>query len=108
MKRLTLFLLNLTSAISFLLAILLIKLRLRREPDAWRRTVGVGLRSEGSTFELDFLIRHFDVFAYATLLSPRHSPAYQLYGLGLRKLENSALLYPKARPKRHRKLRSRR
>jgi hypothetical protein len=51
-------------------------------------------RCPTSTFELDFLIRHFDVSAYATLLSARHSPACQLYGLRLRELENPALLYP--------------
>jgi hypothetical protein len=47
-----LLLLNLKSVIAFLISILLIKLGLRREPDAWRRTVGVGLRSEGSKFGL--------------------------------------------------------
>jgi hypothetical protein len=52
MKKLALFLLNLVSAISFLIAVLLIKLRLRRESDPWRRTVGIGLRSEASKFGL--------------------------------------------------------
>ncbi len=51
-KWLTLFLLNAASAISFLGATLLIKLRLCREPDPWRRTVGTGLRSEASKFGL--------------------------------------------------------
>jgi hypothetical protein len=49
---LTLFLFNTVSALSFLGATLLIKLRLRREPDPWRRTVGTGLRSEASKFGL--------------------------------------------------------
>ena len=52
MKWLTLFLLNMTSAVCFLAATLMIKLRLRREPDPWRRTVGTGLRSEASKFGL--------------------------------------------------------
>ncbi len=52
MKWLTLFLLNCVSAISFLVSTLLINLRLRREPDPWRRTVGTGLRSEASKFGL--------------------------------------------------------
>lgn len=52
MKWLTLFLLNAASAISYLAATLLIKLRLRGEPDPWRRTVGTGLRSEASKFGL--------------------------------------------------------
>jgi hypothetical protein len=51
-KWLTLFLLNAASVISFLVATLLIKLRLCREPDPWRRTVGTGLRSEASKFGL--------------------------------------------------------
>ena len=51
-KWLTLFLLNATSVISFLVATLLIKLRLCREADPWRRTVGTGLRSEASKFGL--------------------------------------------------------
>ena len=49
---LTLFLLNTTSAVCFLAATLMIKLRLRCEPDPWRRTVGTGLRSEASKFGL--------------------------------------------------------
>jgi hypothetical protein len=52
MKWLTLFLLNMTSAVCFLAATLMIKLRLRCEPDPWRRTVGTGLRSEASKFGL--------------------------------------------------------
>ena len=51
-RLLTLFLLNAVSALSFLGASLLIKLRLLREPDPWRRTVGTGLRSEASKFAL--------------------------------------------------------
>jgi hypothetical protein len=51
-RLLTLFLLNAVSALSFLGASLLIKLRLLREPDPWRRTVGTGLRSEASKFGL--------------------------------------------------------
>src|SRR5262245_28067879 len=51
-KWLTLFLLNAASVISFLVATLLIKLRLCREPAPWRRTVGTGLRSEASKFGL--------------------------------------------------------
>jgi hypothetical protein len=52
MKWLILFFLNLTSAICFLAASLMIKLRLRCDPDPWRRTVGTGLRSEASKFAL--------------------------------------------------------
>jgi hypothetical protein len=52
MKWLTLFLLNMTSAVCFLAVTLMIKLRLRGEPDPWRRTVGTGLRSEASKFGL--------------------------------------------------------
>jgi hypothetical protein len=43
---------NVASAVSFLTATLLIRLRLRRQPDPWRRTVGVGLRSEATKFAL--------------------------------------------------------
>jgi hypothetical protein len=50
MKWLILLLLNTASAVSFLAASLLIKFKLRREPDPWRRTVGVGLRAEASKF----------------------------------------------------------
>jgi hypothetical protein len=49
---LSLLLVNCASAVLLLVATLLVKLRLRREPDAWRRTVGVGLRSEASKFVL--------------------------------------------------------
>ena len=52
MKWFTLFLFNMVSAISFLAATLMIQLRLRREPDSWRRTVGTGLRSEATKFGL--------------------------------------------------------
>jgi hypothetical protein len=51
-KRLSLLLVNVASVISLLAGTLLLKLRLRREPDAWRRTVGIGLRSEASKFAL--------------------------------------------------------
>ena len=44
--------LNAASAAWLLVAMLLIKLGLRRQPDAWRRTLGVGLRSEASKFAL--------------------------------------------------------
>lgn len=52
MKRLLVLLVNILSAIALPVAVLLIKLRLRRAPDPWRRTVGVGLRSEASKFAL--------------------------------------------------------
>ena len=52
MKWLTFFLLKTAIAISFLIATLFIKLRLRPEPEPWRRTVGTGLRSEASKFGL--------------------------------------------------------
>ena len=52
MKKWSLFFLKVISSISFLISILLIKLRLCPEPDPWRRTVSVGLRSEASKFGL--------------------------------------------------------
>ena len=68
-KWLTLFLLNAASVISFLVATLLIKLRLCREPDPWRRTVGTGLRSEASKFGLSA----FGVQTRSALTGENHS-----------------------------------
>jgi hypothetical protein len=73
MKCLTLFLLNAASAISFLAATLLIKLRLRREPDPWRRTVGTGLRSEASKFGLSA----FEVYPRSPLTGENFSVGEQ-------------------------------
>ncbi|MBV9998881.1 MAG: hypothetical protein JO015_07175 [Verrucomicrobia bacterium] len=44
--------LNAAGAVSLLGTMLLIKLGLRRTPDPWRRTLGLGLRSEGCKFAL--------------------------------------------------------
>jgi hypothetical protein len=43
---------NVGSSISLLVALLLIKLKVCREPDPWRRTAAVALRSEASKFVL--------------------------------------------------------
>lgn len=51
---------NIAGAVSFLAATSLIKLKLRRSPDPWRRTVGIGLRSEATKFALSaFGLRGF-------------------------------------------------
>src|SRR5450432_3269199 len=72
-RWLTLFLLNTVSAISFLAATLLIKLRLRREPDPWRRTVGTGLRSEASKLGLSA----FEVYPRSPLTGENFSVGEQ-------------------------------
>ena len=52
MRWLIIFLINAATASAFVVNALLIRLGLRREPDPWRRTVGIGLRLDASKFGL--------------------------------------------------------
>jgi hypothetical protein len=63
--------LNAAGAPSLLVATLLIKLGLRRAPDAWRRTLGVGLRSEASKFALSAFGLQAPIDQAGQRLSPR-------------------------------------
>ena len=70
--------LNAACAVSLLGAMLLIKLGLRRVPDPWRRTLGLGLRSEGCKFALSAFGLRLAAGPTGTPLSDREQEEEQL------------------------------